>query len=176
MGARLNRARVVPARRCAPLLLLLWPAAIGCFTRRDKEIDAYVEIDAVGCSGSLFGANAPVPGIDTSDQVFDPTQSDDPLEIWFTVENGTGFHVNSATRASVAEPFGAPVLASFARSNYDGDPSITRAGLHLLFTSDDGHVWQADRATRTGPWSLPAPCRASIRCMRTMGSRSATTG
>jgi hypothetical protein len=109
--------------------------------------------DAVGCSGSRFADTITIalPG---GPSVFDPTQSDDPLELYLTWQvTTTEFQISVTTRTDPDQPYGTLAYASFGRSMRDSDPSITQDGLHLLFLSDDYRVYQTDRATRQSPWS-----------------------
>jgi hypothetical protein len=121
-----------------------------------REIDSPVvpdaRPDAVGCAGSRF-ANTITVAVGGHPSMYDPSQSDDPLEIFFTWATTTSeFKVATATRGALDQPFGMPAIATFGRTPRDGDPAITSDGLHILFMSDN-QVFQTDRATRQSPWS-----------------------
>jgi hypothetical protein len=138
------------------LLLLL---CAGC--NRALGLDPTIEVDALvpdaayvppGCSGSRFVSTTDV-SVMTNGEIDDPTMLDDH-EIWFTSHMaGGGYQIASARRTSSDQPFGAPVIGSFKHSANDSDPALTHDGLHLLFVSDDAHVYQTDRAAPDAAWS-----------------------
>ena len=116
------------------------------------ELDAYV---APGCAGARFVSTTDLT-VTTMGEIHDPTLLDQD-ELWFTYhEAGGPYQIASATRADTTQAFDAPVIGSFVRSDNDTDPAITRDGLHILFITDDARVYQADRPTRTSPWSAAA--------------------
>jgi len=106
-----------------------------------------------GCSGARFVSTTDLM-VMTTGEIHDPTLLDEH-ELWFTThEAGGGYQIASATRTDTTQPFGAPVIGSFVRTQMDTDPAITRDGLHILFMSDDTRVYQADRTARDMPWSV----------------------
>jgi len=108
--------------------------------------------DAVGCSAGRFTGTVRVP-IDVGDAIYDPTQSDDPLELYFTwAVNTVDFQIASATRTAPDQTFDMPTVASFSVA-HNTDPSISSDGLHIVFLGPNDQVFQVDRATRQSAWS-----------------------
>src|SRR5690348_11024316 len=66
------------------------------------EVDAYV---APGCSGARFTGPFPFTSL-TADNIFDPSQSEDPLELMVTLRSQLGlFRMQRATRPDTASSF-----------------------------------------------------------------------
>ena len=119
------------------------------------EVDAYV---APGCSGARFTGPFPFTSL-TADDIFDPSQGEDPLELMVTLRvQDVGFRMQRATRPDTASSFTIRELP-FAEMQYlDNDPSITAHGQRLLFNSNrtqDHQLWEAMR-TPDGTFDNPA--------------------
>jgi hypothetical protein len=110
-----------------------------------------------------FGPAQPVSELASTSRTDNPTLTGDLLEIYFTTdrESGNG-DVWFATRASAAEPFGAPAPVSAVNgSTFETSSAISADGLTLWFGSDRSggaggvDVWVTQRPTRTDAWSTP---------------------
>jgi hypothetical protein len=143
-------------RICALLLLAGCNRLLGLEPTREIDSPPVPDArpDAVGCSGSSFAGTVAVP-IDSGQSIYDPTQTDDPLELYFTwAQTTTDFHIASATRGAVDQSFNMPVVLPFS-TTHNTDPAITADGLHILYLAQNDQVYQADRATRQSMWSAP---------------------
>jgi hypothetical protein len=121
-----------------------------------REIDAFV---APGCSGSRFTGPFEFTSL-TADNIFDPSQGEDPLELMVTLRllPDNVYRMQRATRPDTASPFTYGELPFAAPQYFDNDPSITARGQRLLFHSNrirDHQLWEATR-TPDGTFDHPA--------------------
>jgi hypothetical protein len=128
----------------------------------------------VGCSGSHDAVSVDAPAVasctwspaielaEFGDAAVerDPTEPADLLELYYT-SNASPGDILFAARASADAPFVMQPLPSFDIAGaIDMSPAISADGLHLVFVNDRGAnaiVYETSRATRTSPWSTPAP-------------------
>lgn len=117
-----------------------------------------------------FGAPAALVGQDLSTGYeYAPSLSSDELTIWFTsgrnddASLGTYTHIWSATRPTVASPFGEPVFSSTLNGpSNDSDPWLSADGLTMYFETDrdtggnnSGNLYVATRASTSTDFSAP---------------------
>lgn len=133
--------------------------------RGDGAADAFVQMDA-SLLGVPWSGITPVAAVNsaTSDED-DPTLTGDLLEIYFDSDRpgpGTGLgDIWMATRASVADPFGTPVLVTALASPADDTtPEVSLDGLTMYFASDrmstgNRDIYMTTRASRADAWGAP---------------------
>jgi hypothetical protein len=110
-----------------------------------------------------WGAPALVPELDSSSSDWAPAVSLDGLTIWFATDrDGPNGHIWSASRASRADPWGAPApVPELASSAVDFAPAVDAAETTVFFSSNRpgsaGYdIYTATRAAPNLPWSAPA--------------------
>jgi hypothetical protein len=92
----------------------------------------------------------------------DPSLRRDQLELYFNSNrpDGLGAHdIWYSTRASVSDPWGVPVLATFNTIDNDNSPRLHIEGLELYFAYATGSTFNLYRITRqdlTAPWGMRA--------------------
>jgi len=95
----------------------------------------------------------------------DPSVTEDLLELYFNSDRSGGLgngDIWVSQRASVSDPWGAPVLVpELSSSSSDSTPKVAPDGLTLWLSSDRGgcvgniDVWVSTRASHTDAWSAP---------------------
>ncbi len=133
--------------------LSAWPACSGQTVRLGDSSPAPFHFDAP----------APVAELASPSRTDNPTLTADLLEIFFTSDRQSGNgDVWFATRASPAQPFGAPQpLDAVNTAGFETSAAISADGLTLWFGSDRAggaggvDVWMAQRPARGAPWSTP---------------------
>lgn len=121
----------------------------------------------VGCGRIGFdptsgpaGLPAPINELDTPKDERDPTLTADMLEIFFMVTSAAANDADiwHATRASIADPFGAPALVpELYTTAFEDTPEISPDGLTILFArgGSNARIYVATRPTRADAWSTP---------------------
>ncbi|HEV8325566.1 MAG TPA: hypothetical protein VG389_28415 [Myxococcota bacterium] len=114
-----------------------------------------------------FSPPTPVAGVNSADSDAFPNLSYDGLTLYFASPRTGGAgnqDLYSATRASVAAPFGLPANMT-SLNTFDGEfaPSVSADGLTLYFVSDrpgglgSYDIWAATRADTAGTFGSPVP-------------------
>jgi len=146
--------------KLTPLCLL---ASIGCGSDA-PAIDASPA--AVACDpAARFGPPVPIQGLATKErhETF-PRLSADELTIYFasaTLVNDSDYDLYLAKRASLTEPFGAPIpLTTVNSTASESSPSVSSDGLSLWFTSDRApdegqHLYLATRTSTSDEFGAP---------------------
>jgi Tol biopolymer transport system component len=123
----------------------------------DSAPDAHVP-----CTGMPFGTPALLSSIATGSQESDPALTSDGMTVFFTSNRsgGMGYAIWTATRPSLAAPFGpATVVAELDSAARESDASISRNGRELFFMSDRSGptaIYVATRSSSAGPFDPPA--------------------
>ena len=106
-------------------------------------------------TGTTFAAPSQVSELSTGSEEGDPVVTADGLTIYFRSNRPAtplGFNIYVATRASVADPFGAATLVPNVSSDGDDGPSsISADGCRLYLSSDRAGTNDIYVATRTAP-------------------------
>ncbi len=114
------------------------------------------------CTWSSFSTPVLLDGVNSSSQDWDPSLSEDMLELFFSSTRGGGLGENDlyrATRVSVTDPFGeVENLTALNSSAIDSGPNLSADSLTLYFTSTrSGYstVYRATRAAPAAPFGAP---------------------
>lgn len=105
----------------------------------------------------------PLLNVNTDQNEFDPHPSSDALRLYLAPWSQAlqRQHLVVASRASVAEDFGAPVpIAELNASDSEADPAPSGDERVIVFSttrSGSPEIWYATRATRDDPFSTPLP-------------------
>jgi hypothetical protein len=129
----------------------------------DEQIGTATRTDR----GTVFGAPAALPGINSAGQDGTPLLNADGLVLYFfsTREGGLGSRdIWLSTRPEPAAAFTAPTpVAEVNSPAFDHAPWISRDELTLLWASDrsggvgEGDIWIGRRSSRSDPFSNIAP-------------------
>src|SRR5690348_15122886 len=122
-------------RRAAGLFILICGCRFGFedhATARDARPDALPPI----CT-QAFGAPALIPGINTTDNDYNPVVTTDGLELFFHSSRAGlgGSDIWTARRTSPTLPFGTPTIAGVSSSSDEGGASLTADGMTMFFSS-----------------------------------------
>lgn len=120
---------------------------------------------------SAFSTPAPLGGINSTVDDSYPWLSADGLALYFASYRPGGLGGSDlwlATRATTADPFGAPVnLTEINSAANERAPSLSPDGLRLYFSAENRpggagsvDIWEASRAATTSPFGTPAPLAA----------------
>jgi hypothetical protein len=107
-----------------------------------------------------FGAPVPLGELNTSDNEGDPSMTADGLEIYFASNRqGLFSKIFVATRASVSDPFGAPIPLSLNSAADEFGPEISNDGLELYFNrsqfpGSDSDIFRTTRADRQASFGI----------------------
>lgn len=146
------------------LASVLWAAAcptLGCVR---NELLGTIGADGGSATPPRFAPPTLVAALsDTNAIDEDPTFTADLLELFFMSTRAGSRDIWTSRRASASDPWQAPTrVAELDSPDSDWGPSVSLDGLRIWFASDRssvprGQIWQATRASRTGPWDPPAP-------------------
>jgi Tol biopolymer transport system component len=111
-----------------------------------------------------WGPPAPVPELSSPSNDWAPCVSLDGLSIWLATDRaGPQGHIWTATRASRADPWGAPApVAELASSGVDFAPAVDPTLTMMFFSSNrpggGGYdIYAVTRPSASHPWSAAAP-------------------
>ncbi len=131
--------------------------------------DAPLDVPAARCDPSgAFGAPVLVGGINSDQDEASARLRDDELEVTFARLTGGKWDLWRASRASIDDAFGAPVLLTTVNSvSSEYWPTVSPDGLTMLFdadrtTPDTFHIWRSTRASTAVPFGPPMP-RGDLR-------------
>ncbi|HTL32985.1 MAG TPA: hypothetical protein VL326_07665 [Kofleriaceae bacterium] len=128
-----------------------------------RDVDAVQMPDTPGCTTyGPWQTPMKLPGVVNLDASTEwaPTVSADELTLLYASDQGADFNIYMATRATIADPFGAPVeQTNLSSPSIDSDPTMTPDGLTLYFTSDrlgpPPNLFRAKRANTSTNWDPP---------------------
>jgi len=110
-----------------------------------------------------WGQPVQVTEIIVGDKDLSPTLQQAQLLMVFSSQLGTGdFNLYATTRASTADPWGAPTLLTELNSSaYDWDPALYQGGTSIVFASrrlnTSNSLFYATRASLVDEFSVPQP-------------------
>lgn len=144
--------------------VLAWVAVLGCgrldFDARSASGDATTS-DAqhfdVAPACTNFGPFAPpaMLAVQTPNDDWMATPTRGGLELFWYMCDTSGCHLMHASRASLADPFGAPAqLTELAVGSNQVAPSLTADGLMIVFASDRTGSYHLMWSTRPTPADL----------------------
>lgn len=121
------------------------------------------------CADFIFSEPTKVPNINSETSDYHPQISRDGLELYLVshrgdVEAGHGSNIWVSKRATMSDPWSAPVMlpASINTPGQDTSPCLSADGLKLYFSRGDftftaskADLWVAERASRDDPWGVP---------------------
>lgn len=143
------RPRYDVLMRCGLLLVLA-----GCNQifglEQTQFATADARPDAPGCSGSPFTNAHEVAGDALMGNDYDPSTSEDPLELWYS-HYGSSFDIAVVRRTAADGPFDVAGAVSFNTAQPDYDPTLSADGRVLIFASDRLGVSRAYESRRDAP-------------------------
>ncbi|CAN5913226.1 hypothetical protein BH11MYX3_BH11MYX3_16960 [soil metagenome] len=145
----------------------VWFAVVGltagCGGGGEATIDAPIDAGP-RCDPALpFAAPVLVGGINSDLDEAAARLSDDELEITFSRRSSGVWDLWRASRATIDDSFGAPVLITTVNSvSSDLFPTVSPDRLTLLFQADRTtpgvfHIWRSTRSSLTAPFGPPSP-------------------
>jgi Tol biopolymer transport system component len=138
-------------------------AVLGC-TRRELVVGFENEAAAVD-AGAPFGAPVLVTGLlDATDEIQDPSLSQDELEIYFaSLKNGT-YDIWMSTRVAIGAPWVPGVLVpELSTASADYEPNLSYDGLTMYLSSNRpdaenlsiSRIWVSERQSPSDLWGVP---------------------
>lgn len=107
---------------------------------------------------SFVGGEQPLPGF--NNDVANPTQRGDKLELYYARWGGSDYDLYVATRSKVGDDYaGMMEDVALSSGNNDTNPALTQGGLRIFFKSTRGGVpaplFEATRTAVDQPFSTP---------------------
>jgi hypothetical protein len=107
-----------------------------------------------------FGSAQTIPELDSGNGEYEPTLTDDELEIIFTSDRSAMTRLWTATRKARTDPFGAPTLAAGIEGRESlaaslASPFVLVFEGHGPDTSGGADVYGTTRPARDAPWAPP---------------------
>ncbi|MBP6629776.1 MAG: PD40 domain-containing protein [Kofleriaceae bacterium] len=131
---------------CTPRMTGVYPLADG-LTAYSTDDAANLQVAVRASSSAQFTAVTPSPGITIP--VLYPAVREDQLEVIFESDQAGDFDLYASERASVSDPWSAPVRLPINSTGIDEDAALTGDGTELYFDSERGGGFELYVARRT---------------------------